>query len=70
MGRVFVHPLGWVIVSATILFLGLAYLLQRWAFRPVASDESAHLVMDKLSLSILVFLGSLVFLVLPAVLLI
>jgi hypothetical protein len=70
VGLVFVRPLGWFIVTAVVLFLGLSYFLQRWVLlRPVVA-ESSRLLMDELTLRVLVLMGTIVFLVLPAVALI
>lgn len=69
-GRVFTTPLGWCIVVAILLLLSLGYVLQRGVFARSNAADSSHLLVRRPALRIAALVGTMVFLVLPALTLI
>jgi hypothetical protein len=68
--RVFTNPLGWCIAATALLLLSLGYIFQRGVFTRSNVADASHLLVRKPALRIAALGGTIVFLVLPALILI
>lgn len=68
--RVLVNPLGWPIVTAVFLLLSLSYILQRGVLAHSGETGLAHLLVRRPALRAAFLVGTIMLLVLPAVVLI
>lgn len=68
--RVLANPLGWLIVASVFLLLSLGYILQRGVLAHSGETGLARLLVRRPALRAAFLVGTIVFLVLPAVALI
>jgi hypothetical protein len=68
--RVFTNPLGWCIAATALLLLSLGYIFQRGVFTRSNVADASPLLVRKPALRVAALGGTIVFLVLPALILI